>query len=276
MLSLLDLPEVQSSIAPLLVSLITGLILLRWAPRWTGISVFAGFMTTSLLIYGTTFIPLTGTRKLVLAIAAATIAGVAIELSMSNPLRRRAVLAGLAVLAYGWVAYRVLLNQEALTFWLYLIGGVLYCAWLVLIFDLIRDNNGATSASVIALGAGTSLCAILSASAVLGQLAAGLAAGAGALWLLLLAKPELRLGSETVFSAALGLGLMGMGGLLFAKLPWFTLVLLGLIPLISYLPRITVLRYWQQAVSYLLLASVVAAFAVASAWLPMEDSASMY
>ncbi len=276
MVSLLDLPEVQSAVAPLITGLVCGLLLYRWAPRWAGLSLVTGFMTTALLVNGVTIEPLTGTRKIILAVMAATVAAAVIDASPLRPVVRRTVLVIIALSAFFWMAFRVLAHKEGIIFWLYSAGGVVYIAWLVLALDAMRHNSGALASTAVALGIGTSITAILGASALLGQLAAGMAAGGGALWLLLLRYHEHPVGNVTSFAAALSCGLLGMGGILFAQLPWQVPGVLALMPLIRFLPRVRELPYWQRASLYMLAAGVITGSAIFAAWLIIEEPAGPY
>ncbi len=275
MLAVLERPEVQSAVAPLVLSLLAGWGLFRWAPRYAGWAVVLGFVTTALLVNGLEFVPLTGARKIMLVVVLAAVAGIVLD-RVQAPGQRRAALLGLMLVAYFWIAYRVLANTQGVALGLAIAGGVLYLAWLVLALDRMRENSAAALAVSLALAMGTSIISILGASALLGQLSAGLAAGAGALWLLTWRYSDFRFNLDLGLAVALGTGLLGLGAVLFAQLPWHALAVLALAPLVSLLPGVCRLPGWQQRVAYLLAALIVAGSAVAWVWSTLEDSSGLY
>jgi hypothetical protein len=265
MTDLLDNPAVQAAGAPFVAGLIVTLALGRL--RIGGLAVTAAFATAVALIAGFTLTPLTATRKIVLLTLAAAPVGLITDFVL-RPARPRAIaLAVAAALATLWVFWPILARQPAGQ--PFLLGGVAAAlvAWLVGSSNgslAARPVEGATSA--LALGAGAGALAILGASALFGQYGIAIAAGAGSVLLVMMARNRaIDTGSTLALPAALACGLLVSGAVILAQLQWYAAALLGLVPLAARLTLARRAPLWLRAVLHGLLAilPVVAACAVA-------------
>jgi hypothetical protein len=73
-------------------------------------------------------------------------------------------------------------------------------------------------------------------------------------------------GATFTLSAMLTGGLIGAGAMILAKLPWYSLAALALVPVAVRLPGPERAPLWLQAVIFSLYAFVVAGFACFLAW----------
>jgi hypothetical protein len=88
----------------------------------------------------------------------------------------------------------------------------------------------------LALGLGTGISALLGASALLGQLGIAIGAIAGGYLLLLVFKQEIPLGSNLTLPVGLLSSLLGIAAVVYASLPWYSLLPLALIPVTINIP----------------------------------------
>ena len=116
-------------------------------------------------------------------------------------------------------------------------------------------------------GLGTGVAAIFSATASYGLYGIALGAGAGAFLLpqMIRGRKSFAGGTFTV-SAMLIAALVGAGAMILAKLPWYSLLVLALIPVAVRLPGPEKAPVWLQAVLFSLYGSAIAAVACALAW----------
>jgi len=235
MIELLQYPEVQSGVVPFFVSLLVAFIFRSRKLTWACAGVVLAFISTALLLNGFTFLPLSGTRKIILAgMLVLIIAGFS-EAYLANWRYRLAVLVVISGLLFLWVVWPVLLRMEGSVKWLIAAGGVSYVIWHTLWLDSIRKNAMQSTASVLALGLGTGGVAIFGASALYGQLSISMGAAAGAL-LFFVAFSKLETNTLLTYPASVLTSLLGMATLVFADLPWYALVLLTPIPLLARIP----------------------------------------
>ena len=235
MIELLQYPEVQSGVVPFFVSIIVAFVFRSQKPAWACAGVVLAFISTALLLNGFTFLPLSGTRKIILVGMLVLIMAGFFEAYLANWRYRLVVLVVISGLLFLWIVWPVLLRMEGSVKWLIAAGGVSYVIWHTVWLDSIRKNAMQSTASVLALGLGTGGVAIFGASALYGQLSISIGAAAGAL-LFFVAFSELKTNTLLTYPAGLLTSLLGMATLVFADLPWYALVLLAPIPLIARIP----------------------------------------
>lgn len=259
-------PVFQAAIAPFAVALVAGFLLKYAGWHWAGLAVVLGFYASVSLITGFEFTPLTSTRKIILLGMIA--AGVGLALDLLN-LKQRYLLPLLAVLGAGallWVIWPPLMRMEGAEKWLYGIGGSAYVAWLLASLEGLRSRALRADAALFNLAMGTGLAAVMGASALLGQLASALAAAIGAFLLLSSFKKTLPVGFIMLLPVALIAGLIGVGALIYAKLPWYCLPILAAIPLLARIPLPGKPPLWGQALALVLMTLPGAAGAIYVAW----------
>jgi hypothetical protein len=259
-------PAFQSGIIPFVAALIAGLILNRLGWYWSGLALMAGFVATVYLTVGFQFQPWTSTRKiLVLGFAAA---GLGVFLDF-YPWSRRwfaALLFGLGAAAVLWVIWPVLQRREGLDGWLLGVSCVLYSGWCVAGMEFLRSKPAHAAGAIIALGFGTGAVTLLGASALLGQLGLALGAAAGALGLLVSFARKVEVGSTALLPAGVLLGLIGISGHVYAKVPWYSLAMLALVPVCARVPLSPQWPRWLQTLTALILAGAPAGIAAWLVW----------
>lgn len=232
---LLANPLVQSAVVPFFVSLMVAIILRPHGWYWGGLAAVAGFAATLYLITGFELFPLRADRKIVLIGCGAAALGFLLDLL---PWRR--LVPGLlfvaGVAAAVWLLWPRLNADEAWQFWLLAAAGALYAGWLVAASEGLKDKPLQADSVVFVLGLGTGLTALMGATALYGQLGAAIAAAVGARLLLQLFGRPVAAGAVMVVPLVAVAALLGVGALIYSKLPWYTLVLLALVPLLARLP----------------------------------------
>ena len=236
MSSLLNNPAIQTAAAPFIVALLIALILRPLGRYRSGVAVMAGMLTTLALAIGFQFSPLTSTRKIVLT--ALILIPLAAALTVPK-LSWRMLAPVLAVLAAGvtlWVIWPVLGRQEGSGYWIMLLASIAYSGWLAAGLDRLHTSPEPALPAALTLALGTGMAALLGASAILGQMAMAMGAATGAVALVHLfttREPAERL--LTVPVAVLS-GVLGVAATIYAKVPWFALLPLAIIPALGYLP----------------------------------------
>ena len=225
----------QGGIAPFVVALVVALALARTRFAW--LAIVAAYATQVALSTGFSFTPLSASRKILLLSLAAPVVGIAAYALESRGRTIAYALAALAGLAAVWVFLGILQQREGAAAWSIGIGIVAFAGALVAIVLSLRDDAVRASAAGVGLGLATGIIALMSAS--VGFMTAGIsvAAGAGAL---LLVNAFRRAPPPPGFLGTLSIGLMialvAEGTLMLAKLPWYALAALLLIPLAVRLP----------------------------------------
>jgi hypothetical protein len=230
---LLALPEVQSGLLPLFVALIVGLILRPLGWYWSGLALAAGFFAAAALIEGIQFNPLTSTRKLLIIGLLAVLAGVAVDALRPTRSGAVATLAIFAAAAGLWLIWPVLQRQEGSALWLMAGGAVLYMGWLGGWAGNLYHTSVRSASVAWILALATGVTAILGASAKLGQLGVALAAAAGAFCLLHVISEKFRAGALYAAPALIIAGLLGLSGVVYAKVIWYSLIALAAMPLLA-------------------------------------------
>lgn len=270
---LLQNPIVQSSVVPFGVALAAAALL--FPVRLAGLAAAAGFFATVWLVGNFALSPLTATRKIVLAGAAAPVVGALADLAFRPTRATAPALGALYGAAALWVFWTVLAQQPAGRLALWGAGALLATGCSVTLAVTLRDSPVRAGAAGLALGLGAGASAVLAASALLGQYGLALGAACGG-FLLAVTILGARVAAGVAFTltfSALG-ALLGVGAVLLAELPWSALGALALVPLAVRLPLPERSGAWAQAMVASLYAFAAAALACALAWFASRGAAS--
>jgi hypothetical protein len=171
---------------------------------------------------------------------------------MDFTLRRSRTLIVVIALACGvltvWVFWSVLRQKTAGEALLLGGGAAVFVAWLVASTLELADKPVRAGVAAVTLGLGAGISAILGASALLGLYGIAIGAGAAAFVLAqMLTGKKIVAGATLTLSASVTAGLIAAAALFLAQLPWYALIVLGLIPLAASLPASDRLPVWAQA-----------------------------
>lgn len=262
-------PIFQSAIAPFTVAFVIALLLRPLGGLWAGLGFAAAFYTAVYLIVGFQFTPLTSTRKLLLAGIGAVVLGLLLELILRRHWIRPWLLAAAAAGVTLWMIWPLVLRREGMELWLLVVPALAYAAWLVGGVDTLREKPVNLIAASLALGLGTGISAVLGSSALLGQLGGAIAAAVGAFALVFLIRGEFAPRGGFTVPVPLLCALVGIASTVFARLPWYSLLPLILIPLLAHLP---VPRGWGVIARGLLVTAYVAPAAAAAIFITWQAS----
>ncbi len=259
-------PAVQGGVAPFVVALVV--VLLLGPLRLGGLAVAAAFLTVMFFVSGLTFTPLTATRKILVLSIAAPVVGLLADF-LFKPTRLGVMALALCAAAGAlWAFWPVLAQKPAAEGWLLGISAGVAIAFMVgfaqacLATDAVRAG-----AAGLALGLGTGIAAILGATNSYGMY--GIALGAGAVAFLL---PQMITGKKSfagatfILAMMLTTGLVAAGAMILAKLPWYSVLVLALVPVGAWLPVPARAPVWVQAVLLSLYGFMIAGAACALAW----------
>lgn len=131
----------------------------------------------------------------------------------------------------------------------------------------LADHAVRAGAAGLGAGLGVGLAAILAASVTYGLYGIALGAGSGAFLLvqMLRGKPGTA-GATFTLPAMLISGLVAVGAMILAQLPWYSVLVLALVPVGASLPVPARARVWQQAILLSLYTFIIAGFACYLAW----------
>jgi hypothetical protein len=259
-------PAVQGGIAPFVAGLVVALALQPF--RLGGLAIIAAFLTCVYFVSGLQFTPLTATRKIVLLSIAAPVIGWAVDHAFKAT-RPAIALLGMAVaVAVLWVFWSVIAGKPAPEAWLLGVTAALSVAFMVAFAQTQLAQDGVRAgAAALAVGLGVGIAAIFSASASYGLYGISLAAGAGAFLLPQMVRGKKGFaGSTFTLPAMLVGGLVAAGTMVLAKLPWYSMLMLALVPLGARLPVPQRAPVWGQAVLCSLYSFIIAGAACALAW----------
>ena len=265
-------PAFQAGIAPLAVALVVGFALR--GTRYAWLAIVAGYATLVAQTTGFAFDPLTAGRKVLLLSLVAPAVGIALDLAGA----RRAAVA-IVALAFGaaslWVFQSVLAQktgQEAM-----LLGGgvALFVLALVALMLRMRDDGLRTGAAGVGLGLGAGIAALLSASIGFFMAGVAIAAAAGAMMLVQLARREaIAAGALGALSIGVPVALAASGTFVLAQLPWYALPALLLVPAAVLLPTVADGGPWRRALAFGFTALAAAAVPVLAAWIAARGGLS--
>ena len=264
--NLLNNPLLQSGIIPFVTTLVSLLILRTFGWFWAGLAFAIGFYTAVYLTTGFQITPLNSTRKIILLGAIAVIIGSVLD---TRPIPKRfllSLLTGLAIAAVTWLLWPILSRREGLELITLALSAPVYVAWLCISLENNRLNQPSIFAGVFSIGFATSLCALLGASALLGQLAGSISAATGAYVLLNLLNKNTRIGVSFTFPIAMLCGLIGIVAVVYNDLPWFSLIPIALVPLLNNLPFPPTLSKQKILLVMLVCSLALAAIAIGLSW----------
>ena len=258
-------PAVQGGIAPFAAALIATLVFRPF--NLAGLSVVVGFAVTAYLLNGATFEPLTATRKIILATGAAALAGIAAD-ALSRSGRAAGIALAVAFSAVAvWVFWSVLAQKAPVLAVQLALVPVLAVAATTALTHMLREDPIRSGAAGLGLGLGAGVAAILGASAVYGLYGIALGAGSGAFLLVqMLTNRRSTAGAALTLPLAVAAALLAAGTALLAKLAWYAIVPLVLIPLAVRLPVPQKGPVWLQAIVASVYALALADFAWTLAW----------
>ncbi len=256
----------QGGVAPFIVGLVVTLLL--QSVRLGGLAVVAAFATAVYFVAGFTFSPLTATRKVILLGFAAPLIGIVVDFGFKATRAGASMLAIVAGLATLWVFWPVLAQKEVALIWLF--AGVAAAAVTFMVgFGqmFLADHAVRAGAAGLGAGLGAGIAAILAASATYGLYGIALGAGSGAFLLVqtLGGKPSTA-GATFMLPAMLIPGLVAAGAMILAQLPWYSVLVLAVVPIAARLPVPARARVWQQAILLSLYTFVIAGLACYLAW----------
>jgi len=208
MTNLLSHPLGQSVVLPLLLVAILAPVL-RLAggsakgPALAAVAVGAGILAAYVATLGwPPLAPQTASHKLFYLVGAGAGLGLVLDLVRAG---RAVVMAALVAFALAGLAWLLGHRLDRLALWPGLPLFVVWAAVLVRLWQ-VRDQGAVAPAMVVAAASALAGIAILGATALVGQLAAGVAASAGAFALLNWPWPRWRFGNAGVLAAGGALG----------------------------------------------------------------------
>lgn len=271
--ALLEHPAVQGGVAPFVVALVVGLVLGRTRYAW--LAILAGYLTTVHLATGISFEPLTASRKIVLIAILAAVAGLVADKVAAKSRLLTWILVAVAGLAATWVFITVLQQRDGAAGWMQALGLFAFTGAMAWAMLGLRDDPVRAGAASVGLGVGAGVAAVL--SAYIGALLAGIsiAASAGALLLVwsITSKPA-QPGITGTLMVGVMAALFAEGALMLAALPWYSLVLLLLVPLAVRLPVRESAPVIVRAFLLTVYALVAAAIPIAAAWFAARSPGS--
>ncbi len=260
---LLNHTAIQAGVLPFIAALIIAELFQRL--RLSGLAIIAGFAVTVYLASDFDFEPLTANRKIIwLGISASAIA---IPLTLLTWSYWRPILALLAAGTAVWVTWHLLQKQSIADELIWGAGCAAYVGWMIFWFDGLQNKPVAAGSAGLALGIGTGMAALICASAVLGKF--GLALGsASAAYLIIQAVTNSRLSCGYSFTLPLSLiaGLVGCLAFVSTRQPWYSLLALGLVPLVANIPISEKWAVWLQTLVLSIVTFACAGGAVYLAW----------
>ncbi len=265
MLAFVDPATLMALVAPLLVAFVLAIALARTRFAWLAIA--AGYAMAIAFTSGFTFLPLTVARKTLLVGILVPLAGIALDML---PRPSRGIAPALAIGAGAtsvWVFLTILEQRDVVNLVAVGAGIALFVAALVGATLSLRDDGVRVGAAGLGLGLATGICGVLSAS--IGYLIAGVAvaSAAGAMLLVqVLLSRNIVPGYIGGLSIAMLTALFAAGSLLLAKLPWYAMPLLLLVPASVTLPVPERAPRIARAAILAAYALVAAAFPILAAW----------
>jgi len=271
MSSLLANPFIQSAVLPFMATVVLAALINRVAGRWRGLAAAGGFYLSAALIAGLQVLPLTSTRKILLLGVLATVVALLFVWRKIHGQRRNGVLVIVAVVAAIWVAWPVLMREQGLAWWTLVVAVMVYTGWILVSFDTLHAQVATQLLTLTAFAAATAIAATIGATALIGQLAGAIAAACGALLLMTMLAGKTWSNDMLLLPLILMTGLFGIAAVIYARLPWQSLIILMAVPLVPRLP-LTLSNIWLKIIAQAVLMLPIAAAAVYLAWGSAGDS----
>ncbi|TPW18503.1 MAG: hypothetical protein FD130_202 [Halothiobacillaceae bacterium] len=259
-------PAFQSGIAPFLVALGVALLLRPLSNPWKSIGLMAGFGVSVYLVVGWQLLPLTSTRKIFIIAALLTLLGVLLDLypALRDRLLHGVVAAG--VVSVVWVIWPLLQRQEDDRWWPIAGAALLFSTLLTGSLRRLKRDNGSLSVALCGVALGLSGAALMGASLLYAQLAAALCGGAAAYLLLSLWHDFDGAGEVLLLPSTALLALIAVAAVLFAQVPWYSLLPLLTIPLLVSLPLPLSWATWQERAAQLGLVVLPITLTIVMVW----------
>jgi hypothetical protein len=263
----LEVPWVQYGLAPFLAGLAVAEMFNRL--RISGFALVAGIATTATLgARGLPhFVPIAAPDRIVFVALAASLAGLILDLA---PGLRRPVAAIIALCSGAlvfWISWPAVTPSN----WTLVIApaglGVLYAVWTAGTLTLLADSPDRAGAAGVGLGGAIGVSTLIGGVPQLAAIAFAAAAASGA-YLLIQAISNARLSCGTLFvlPLAAACALVPPVAVLDAKLSWYLLPALALVPATSLIPFSERLSTSVRVVLALAIAGTAGAGVAAIAW----------
>jgi len=256
---------VQGGLVPFVVAVIVAAVLNRSRFMW--LAIVAGYAAQVALATGFSFSPLSASRKILLLALLAPLVGIAADMVAARARSTGHVTAALAGAAAVWVFITILGQKEGSQAWIAGAGIALFAFAMTALLVSLRDDALRTGAAALGLGLATGITALMSASVGFMTSGIAVAASAGALLLVWVVNsrpvaPGL-LGTLTI---GVMIALFSEGSLMLAKLPWYALVSLLLVPIAVRLPAPASASVFARTFVLCLYALVAALIPIAAVW----------
>ena len=271
MTALLDNPIIQSAVLPFITAVILAIGLGAIAGRWRGLAAFGSFYLAAVLVSGMQLLPLTSTRKILLLGFMALATALVFSWRNIQGRHRYIVVVIFAIAAMVWMEWPVLLRYQGMQWWTVAGAGLVYMCWVAIVHDSLRRQPAEQLLALTLFAAATAIAATLGATALIGQLAGAAAAACGGLLLVTLLSGKDRDDDMLLLPLILMIGLLGIAAVVYARLPWQSLVALMVIPLVPRLP-LTMTNIWIKIIVQAVLMLPFAAAAAYIAWGSAGDS----
>jgi hypothetical protein len=262
---LLQNPIVQSSALPFAAGLLAAAML--FPLRLGGLAAAAGFAAAVAVIGNFALEPLTVTRKIVVIGGAAALFGALADLAF-KPTRSAGVVLGAVFAGAALWVFSTILGQK-IPAEVALVGAGIagFMWWLVAATTSLHYDPVRAGAAGLALGLGAGFAAVIGASGLLGQYGMALGAASGAFLLLVMVLGgRMEAGASLTLTVSVLTALIASGAVLLAKLHWYALIALALVPVLVRLP-LPRGPAWTQAVVASVYGLAAAGGALAVAWL---------
>ena len=259
-------PVIQSGIIPFTTALVSLLVLLRFGWFWAGLAFAIGFYTAVYFTTGFQITPFNSTRKIIFLGAIAVVVGCLLDML---PLAKKYVLtllASLSIAAVLWILWPILSRREGMELITIGLSASAYVVWMCTSLENYRLTQPSIYASVFSIGIATSICTLLGASTLLGQLSGSIGAATAAFVLLNLLNKNTPVGISFTFPIAILAGLIGITGVIYADLPWFSLIPIALIPPLMSLKFAPSLSGQKKLLIMLACTMTLAAIAIGITW----------
>lgn len=262
-----DNPAFQSAAAPILLAFLI-LVAFHRQRSWSEpAAVFACFLVATYLIMGLSLFPLDSTRKIVLIAIIFFVIGLLVHLVKPSVKLVLPIAVSIGIIACYWTLWPWLKRQE----WLILIAAALSSALFIIMISAGFYKASQSRRKFLALAAifalSASVSSIVGASAKLGQLLMALSMPFFVAFALDWIKPFQQSRLTFLFLLfCIPSALLTVSASVYAEVPWFVLIALGLIPMSAFfsLPNSLDKRYklWAE----LAVSAVPALLAVLLTW----------
>lgn len=257
---------VQGGVAPFVAALVA--VLLLQSVRLCGLALVAAFCIAVYFFAGFSFMPLTATRKIILLGIASPIVGILADFAFKPTRIGGVVLALAGAAATMWVFWPVLSQKPMADVWMFGGAAAIAVAFMIGFGQVFLAGDAVRAgAAGLGVGLGVGVASVFAASATYGLYGLALGAGSGAFLLVQMIKGKPGFAGATfTLPAMLIAGLIAAAAMILAKLPWYSLLMLALVPVGARLPVPAKAPVWLQAVLLSLYAFVIAGVACFFAW----------